>query len=135
AAQISSFARSRKTLEIGNVGTGLSRALYATYVSYLSPARFSYSIPAYRDIRGAFVEMLKTREAGQFSFFTAGPGVTRGGHYHHTKTEKFLVLKGTARFAFRHILTGETHTLVTGDADPTVVDTIPGWAHDITNIG
>ena len=40
---------------------------------------------------------------GQFSYFTAHPGVTRGDHYHHTKTEKFLVIRGRARFGFRHI--------------------------------
>jgi UDP-2-acetamido-2,6-beta-L-arabino-hexul-4-ose reductase len=80
-----------------------------------------------------FVEMLKTRDSGQFSFFTAHPGITRGGHYHHSKTEKFLMVKGQARFRFRHILTNETFELVTDAANPTVVDTIPGWVHDITN--
>ena len=49
------------------------------------------------DERGTFVEMLKTKDTGQFSFFTAHPGVTRGGHYHNTKTEKFLILKGKGR--------------------------------------
>ena len=54
--------------------------------------------------RGRFVEMLRTPDSGQFSYFTAHPGITRGGHYHHSKTEKFLVVQGTARFGFRHIL-------------------------------
>ena len=72
------------------------------------PNEFAYALPKYGDARGVFVEMLKTPDSGQFSFFTAHPGITRGGHYHHTKTEKFLVIKGTARFGFRHIVTGET---------------------------
>ena len=38
--------------------------------------------------------MLKTKDSGQFSFFTAHPGITRGGHYHHLKNEKFLIVKG-----------------------------------------
>ena len=42
------------------------------------------------DARGVFVEMLKTKDSD--NFFTAKPGITRGGHYHHTKTEKFLSL-------------------------------------------
>jgi UDP-2-acetamido-2,6-beta-L-arabino-hexul-4-ose reductase len=79
--------------------------------------------------------MLKTRDSGQFSYFTAHPGITRGGHYHHTKTEKFLVIRGTARFGFRHIETGETYSCETSAAVPQVVETIPGWSHDITNIG
>ena len=64
------------------------------------------------DPRGVFVEMLKTPDCGQFSYFTAHPGITRGEHYHHTKTEKFLVIKGRAHFGFRHIVTGERHELV-----------------------
>jgi UDP-2-acetamido-2,6-beta-L-arabino-hexul-4-ose reductase len=135
AEHIRTFSEARTSLHIGPVGTGLLRALYATYVSYLPTGMFSYGVPAYRDARGVFVEMLKTRDAGQFSYFTARPGVTRGGHYHHTKTEKFLVLKGRARFDFRNIITGETCSLETSGDEPTVVDTIPGWAHDITNIG
>lgn len=135
AAQIRMFSEGRSSLQIGPVGTGFLRALYATFVSYLPTGEFSYAVPAYRDPRGVFVEMLKTPDAGQFSYFTALPGVTRGGHYHHTKTEKFLVLKGRARFGFRNIITGEIFSLETTGDQPTVVDTIPGWAHDITNIG
>jgi UDP-2-acetamido-2,6-beta-L-arabino-hexul-4-ose reductase len=135
ATTVRSFSEDRSMLTIGAVGTGFLRALYATYVSYLPHEAFAYDIPAHRDPRGAFVEMLKTPESGQFSFFTAHPGVTRGGHYHHTKTEKFLVIRGEARFSFRHMVTGERVELLTSDATPKIVETIPGWAHDITNIG
>jgi UDP-2-acetamido-2,6-beta-L-arabino-hexul-4-ose reductase len=82
-----------------------------------------------------FVEFLKTPDSGQFSYFTAHPGITRGGHYHHTKTEKFLVIKGQALFRFRHLLTDERYELHISGATPVVVDTIPGWTHDITNVG
>ena len=85
--------------------------------------------------RGVFVEMLKTKDSGQFSYFTARAGVTRGGHYHHTKSEKFLVVKGRARFRFRHLQTGDFHEVITHGEQPKVVETIPGWTHDITNIG
>ena len=135
SAQIDAFKNCRSTLLSERVGTGLVRALYATYVSYLPKDKFVYDLPAYGDERGVFVEMLKTPDAGQFSFFTAHPGITRGGHYHHTKTEKFLVIKGCARFGFRHMLTNESHTIVTSGDNPQIVETVPGWTHDITNIG
>lgn len=135
ADQIDAFNNCRTSLMSERVGTGLNRALYATYVSYLPPEKFSYDIPAYCDDRGMFVEMLKTPDAGQFSFFTAPPGVTRGGHYHHTKTEKFLVIKGKAKFGFRHMLTNDMHYLETSGEHPKVVETVPGWTHDITNVG
>ena len=134
-SQIRAFGEVRESLMTEQVGVGFVRALYATYVSYLPPQKFSYELKKYADPRGVFVEMLKTKDSGQFSFFTAHPGISRGGHYHHSKTEKFLVIKGRARFRFRHILTEETRTLETSGDEPVVVDTIPGWAHEITNIG
>jgi UDP-2-acetamido-2,6-beta-L-arabino-hexul-4-ose reductase len=135
AELLRSFVRSRTSLQIPRVGIGLVRALYATYISYLPPTAFSYEIAQHADPRGAFAEVLKTPDCGQFSYFTAHPGVTRGEHYHHSKTEKFLVLRGTAQFAFRHIATGETHELVTCGGEPRIVDSVPGWAHNVTNIG
>ncbi|MDQ3598184.1 MAG: capsular polysaccharide biosynthesis protein CapF, partial [Pseudomonadota bacterium] len=78
---------------------------------------------------------LKTRDSGQFSFFTALPGITRGGHYHHSKTEKFLVIRGCARFCFRHIVSGEFYELSTTGEKPVIVETVPGWTHDVTNVG
>lgn len=135
AAQIQAFKDSRGTLMTERVGTGWIRALYATYVSYLPVESFTYTVPQHGDPRGVFVEMLKTPDCGQFSFFTAHPGITRGGHYHHTKTEKFLVIKGQARFKFRHMQTGQTHELITSGEKAEIVETVPGWTHDITNIG
>ncbi|MET0107027.1 MAG: NAD-dependent epimerase/dehydratase family protein [Sedimenticola sp.] len=135
ADQIKAFKNCRNSLLSESVGEGLTRALYATYVSYFDPQQFSYPLAQHGDERGVFVEMLKTKDSGQFSFFTAHSGITRGGHYHHTKTEKFLVIKGRARFGFRHVVTDETYEIVTSGDQPQVVDTVPGWTHDITNIG
>lgn len=135
AEQLQAFKDSRETLITENVGNGLVRALYSTYVSYLKPEQFSYQVPKYGDERGVFVEMLKTKDAGQFSFFTAHPGITRGGHYHHSKTEKFLVIKGQACFRFRHMITGEFYELHTTGEQPEIVETVTGWTHDITNVG
>lgn len=135
AETIRAFRNSRQSLVTKRVGTGLTRALYATYVSYLPPEDFSYTVPQYGDARGVFVEMLKTPDCGQFSYFTAHPGITRGGHYHHTKSEKFLVIRGEARFGFRHIASGEYYAIDTSGSKPEIVETVPGWTHDITNIG
>lgn len=135
AERLRGFKESRSTLVTDRVGDGFVRALYSTYLSYLPPELFTYEVPKYGDPRGVFVEMLKTPDCGQFSFFTAHPGITRGGHYHHTKTEKFLVIKGRARFGFRHMTSGEFHEVVTEGDKPQIVETVPGWTHDITNIG
>ena len=134
ATQIELFKETRKSLISERVGVGLVRKLYSTYVSYLPPEQFSYSIPSYGDDRGMFAEMLKTKDSGQFSFFIAKPGVTRGGHYHHSKTEKFLVVQGEARFNFRHIVSNKTYEINTSGNKLKIVQTVPGWAHNITNI-
>lgn len=132
---IESFKRSRKNLIIDSVGDGLIRGLYATYITYLPKKDFAYPLARHEDNRGIFVEMLKTKDSGQFSFFTAYPGITRGGHYHHTKSEKFLVVKGRALFRFRNLITNEDYKVEISDKDLSIVETIPGWIHDITNIG
>lgn len=132
---IASFSAIKKDLKVPPVGHGLTRALYSTYVSFLPPEKFKYSLPMYADPRGIFVEALRTGDSGQFSFFTAKVGVTRGGHYHHSKTEKFLVISGLAKFRFRHIMTEEYFEIEVSGDKAEIVETIPGWAHDITNIG
>jgi UDP-2-acetamido-2,6-beta-L-arabino-hexul-4-ose reductase len=133
--QIRCFDECRTSLMSERVGNGLVRALYSTYVSYLPKQKFVYNVSQYSDERGVFVEMLKTHDSGQFSFFTIKPGVTRGSHYHHTKTEKFLVVKGIVRLRFRQLVNGDDFEVVVKDDTPQIVDSIPGWVHDITNIG
>ena len=133
--QIRCFDECRTSLMSERVGNGLVRALYSTYVSYLPKQKFVYNVPQYGDERGVFVEMLKTHDSGQFSYFTITPGVTRGSHYHHTKTEKFLVVKGIVRMRFRQLVDGDDFEVVVKDDTPQVIDSIPGWVHDITNIG
>ena len=135
ANQLQLFYDSRQNLITERVGANLTRALYATYLSFLSPNQFTYDIPFFPDERGLFAEVLKTHDSGQFSFFTTLPGITRGQHFHPSKSEKFIIIKGKARFRFRHILTNERFEIITTSKNLKVVETIPGWVHDITNIG
>jgi len=135
AEQISAFNNCRSSLILERVGAGLIGALYSTFISYLPLGQFVYDLTPHADERGVFVEMLKTPDCGQFSFFTISPGVTRGSHYHHSKTEKFLVVSGLVRMRFRHLVTGEIYEAILSSEKPQVMDTIPGWVHDITNLG
>ena len=66
---------------------------------------------------------------------TARPGITRGEHYHHTKVEKFLILQGKALFGFKNIAHDDEFEIKVDSKNPEVVETIPGWAHYIKNIG
>lgn len=134
AEKLKRYHDQRKNMRVSTVGVGLDRALYATYLSFVPNDEFYYKIPGHSDDRGIFYEMLKTENSGQISFFKSRPGVIRGEHYHNTKSEKFLVIKGIARFIFKDIFSSETIEFIVDSDDATVVDTIPGWAHSIENI-
>ncbi len=129
------FKENRVNLIIPNVASGFERALYATYLSYLATDNFSYTLKGHKDDRGAFYEILKTLDSGQFSLSTTAPGMTRGNHYHHTKNEKFLVVRGQALIEFRHIVTNEIVSYEVSDKEMKVVEMIPGYTHNIKNIG
>lgn len=135
AETLKRYQRERTELKVAKVGVGLERQLYATFISYLPKKAFKYPIPEHVDHRGKFVEILKTVDSGQVGYFTALPGITRGGHYHNVKVEKFLVVSGLARFRFENIKTKELMTIHTSGGSAEIVESIPGWSHDITNLG
>ena len=98
-------------------------------------SKISFDLKLNKDVRGNFIELFKNQNSGQISFFSIKPKKIRGNHYHNTKTEKFLVIKGEARFGFRHMITGEFYELYTSGDVSQIVETVPGWTHDITNVG
>lgn len=116
-------------------GSGLHRKLYATYLSYKPSSQYIHDLDIHGDDRGNFIEFVKNKDTGQVSFFSSLPGVTRGEHYHHTKNEKFLVIKGEATFQLRHLISNELISFKLSGKQPKIVESIPGWAHNITNTG
>ena len=129
------FKESRTALTVPRVGRGFERALYATYLSFLPTDKFSYELLGHQDDRGTFYEFVKTLDSGQFSISTTVPGITRGNHYHNTKNEKFLVIKGEASIKHRQIHGDDIIEYKVSDRKMEVVEMIPGYTHDITNIG
>ncbi|HPW80932.1 MAG TPA: NAD-dependent epimerase/dehydratase family protein [Verrucomicrobiota bacterium] len=103
AARIRSFREMRRTLVLPDLGDPLNRCLYATYLSYLDGPDFAYRLDQKTDPRGSLAEFVKSAAAGQIFVSRTKPGITRGNHYHHTKTEKFLVLEGEAIIRFRRV--------------------------------
>ena len=132
---ITSFRESRQTLQLPGFDSQLVRALYATYLSYLEGEDFAYPLQIRADERGSLAEMMKSKTFGQIFVSRTKPGITRGNHYHHTKTEKFMVVEGDAVIRFRQINDTEvTEHRVSGN-EFRVVDIPPGYTHHITNIG
>ena len=92
-----------------------------------------YSLIIYN--KGNNQEFIKTDKNGQFSFFTINPKSTRGIHYHHTKSEKFLILKGCVLFKAKNLLNQEIWEKEVEDVSCEVIESIPGWVHSLENIG
>ena len=128
------FKESRKNLFIPNMTEGsFSKKLYSTYLSYLDPKDFSYSLKINEDNRGSFTEIVKSLDRGQVSINISRPGITKGQHWHNTKNEKFLVVAGEGIIQLRKIGTDEIVEYKVSGKEMTVVDMIPGYTHNIIN--
>ena len=130
-----SFKESRKNLFIPNLTEGsFEKKLYSTYLSYLDPKDFSYKLKMNVDNRGSFTELVKSLDRGQISINISKPGITKGQHWHNTKTEKFIVVAGTGIIQLRKIGTDEIVEYRVSGEEITVVDMIPGYTHNIINL-
>ena len=128
------FKESRKNLFIPNMTEGsFSKKLYSTYLSYLDPKDFSYSLKMNEDNRGSFTEIVKSLDRGQVSINISKPGITKGQHWHNTKNEKFLVVAGEGIIQLRKIGTDEIVEYKVNGKEMTIVDMIPGYTHNIIN--
>lgn len=123
----------RKTFILPDLSDELTKRLHATYLSYLDKSNFSYRLPTHRDERGRLFEFIKSREAGQIFVSTSRKGVMRGNHYHHTKVEKFCLIKGEANIKLRKIDSDEIISYHVTDQNIEVVDIPPGYTHSIEN--
>lgn len=129
------FKESRETKEVPDMTErSFSKKLYSTYLSYLAPNDFAYKLKMNCDDRGSFTEILRTANAGQFSVNISKPGITKGQHWHHTKNEKFVVVKGHGLIQLRKIGSDEIVNYEVSGDEITVVDMIPGYTHNIINL-
>lgn len=136
AATIQAFSDLPSRLVLPDFSTPLTRYLYATFLTFKSQGEWSYELDQKSDARGTLAEFIKSDGLGQIFVSKTVPGATRGNHYHHTKTEKFLVLSGQALIQMRAISDPSSviDLRVSGDRW-TVVDIPPGYTHAITNTG
>lgn len=128
------FKDMHANLGVPDLGDAFTKKLYSTYLSYLPRDAFAYPLRMNVDERGSFTEIIRTLDRGQFSVNISRPGVTKGQHWHHTKNEKFVVVKGHGLIQLRKIGSGEVIEFeVSGDRIE-VVEMIPGYTHNIINL-
>lgn len=135
AAKIKEFKTNMESILVPQTGDIFTKKLFSTYLSYIELDEMVFTPKMNIDTRGSFTELIKTVESGQVSISVSKPGVYRGNHYHHTKMEKFIVVKGIAKITFKHILTGEVKEYLVDDHEFKIVNIPVGYTHKIENIG
>lgn len=135
AGRLQAFHEMSQTLRLPDFSDWFNRALYATYLSYVPDGDREYSLLIRSDDRGSLAEFLKQEHLGQIFASRTGPGITRGNHYHHTKTEKFFVVEGEGLIRMRPIEGGPVAEYRVRGRDYQVINIPPGYTHSITNVG
>jgi UDP-2-acetamido-2,6-beta-L-arabino-hexul-4-ose reductase len=134
---LKSFAEQPKTLMIPEIPAGsFAKKLYSTYLSYLPYDKTAFDLKMNVDDRGSFTELVHTLNAGQVSINISKPGITKGQHWHNTKFEQFIVVKGHGLIQQRNLNDPEGKVLeweVSGDKIQ-AVHMLPGYTHNIINL-
>ena len=134
---LKSFAEQPNTLMIPEIPSGsFAKKLYSTYLSYLPYGKTSFPLKMNVDDRGSFTELVHTLNAGQVSINISKPGITKGQHWHNTKFEQFIVVKGHGLIQQRNLNDPEGKVLeweVSGDRIE-AVHMLPGYTHNIINL-
>ena len=134
---LKSFSEQPKTLMIPEIPAGsFAKKLYSTYLSYLPYEKTAFPLKMNVDERGSFTELVHTLNAGQVSINISKPGITKGQHWHNTKFEQFIVVKGHGLIQQRNLNAPEGKVLeweVSGDKIE-AVHMLPGYTHNIINL-
>jgi UDP-2-acetamido-2,6-beta-L-arabino-hexul-4-ose reductase len=134
---LKSFADQPKTLMIPDIPAGsFAKKLYSTFLSYLPYEKTAFPLKMNVDDRGSFTELVHTLNAGQVSINISKPGITKGQHWHNTKFEQFIVVKGHGLIQQRNLNDPEGKVLewkVDGDHIQ-AVHMLPGYTHNIINL-
>lgn len=134
---LKNFVEQPKTLMIPEIPSGsFAKKLYSTYLSYLPYEKTAFDLKMNVDERGSFTELVHTLNAGQVSINISKPGITKGQHWHNTKFEQFIVVKGHGLIQQRNLNDPSGKVLeweVSGDKIQ-AVHMLPGYTHNIINL-
>lgn len=134
ADTIQSFPGMQESLTLPQLDDPLTKKLYSTYLSYLPEDKTVYDLKMNCDDRGSFTEILRTADRGQVSVNISKPGITKGNHWHHTKNEKFVVVKGEGMIRLRKLDSDEVREYRVSGEKIQVVEMLPGYTHSIVNL-
>lgn len=129
------FSRIPETLMMPEMpADSFAKRLLSTYLSYLPGEKAIFDLKTNGDDRGTFTELVHTPGCGQVSVNISRPGVTKGQHWHNTKWEQFIVVRGHGLIQMRKEGTDEVIEYeVCGDRIRSVI-MLPGYTHNIINL-
>lgn len=129
------FHSQPQTLDIPQIPeNSFAKKLYSTYLSYLPKEKVSFPLKMNIDDRGSFTELLHFQDCGQVSVNISKPGITKGQHWHHSKWEFFIVVKGHGLIQERKIGTDEVLEFEVSGDKIEAVQMLPGYTHNIINL-
>ena len=129
------FAEMPQTLMIPEIpADSFAKRLFSTYLSYLPEEKAGFDLTMNTDPRGSFTELVHTLNCGQVSINISRPGVTKGQHWHNSKWEQFIVVKGHGLIQMRKEGSDEVREYeVSGERIQSVI-MLPGYTHNIINL-
>ena len=129
------FAEQPQSLMIPEIPDGsFAKKLYSTYLSYLPKEKVAYPLKMNVDDRGSFTELVHLANCGQVSINISRPGITKGQHWHHSKWEQFIVVKGHGLIQERKIGSDEVIEFEVSGERIEAVHMLPGYTHNIINL-
>ncbi|WP_165154708.1 capsular polysaccharide biosynthesis protein CapF [Parabacteroides sp. ZJ-118] len=132
---LNQFKAQPQTLVIPEIPDGsFAKALYSTYLSYLPKEKVAFPLKMNVDPRGSFTELVKSTNVGQVSINISKPGITKGEHWHNTKWEQFIVVKGHGLIQQRKLGTDEVIEFEVNGDKIEAVHMLPGYTHNIINL-
>lgn len=132
---LETFKNQPQTLIVPEIPKGgFAKKLYSTYLSYLPKEKVAFPLKMNIDYRGSFTELIKTANCGQISVNISKPGITKGQHWHNTKWEFFIVVKGRALIQERKIGSDEIMQFEVSGDNIQAVHMLPGYTHNIINL-
>ena len=134
---LKTFSEQPSTLTIPDIPSGsFAKKLYSTYLSYLPYEKTAFPLKMNVDGRGSFTELVHTNNCGQVSINISKPGITKGQHWHNTKWEQFIVVKGHGLIQQRNLndQTGKVLEWEVSGDHIQAVHMLPGYTHNIINL-
>lgn len=133
--KIQSFRIFKEKLLIPDLNSRFDKQLFTTFTSFIPVNRFRQPLKMNHTENSLFAETIKSVNFGQLSINQIEPGAVKGNHWHHSKHEKFLVIRGVGIIRLRDLFSSEIVEFQASGSQLEWIEILPGFVHNIENVG